>query len=212
MERLISALGLLVLLGLAYVFSKNRRAVNFRTVVLGVSLQLLFAVIILSEGQPSFIGMFALVFLVLLYLFEGDFRQRQLPAPATWLLTLAVAAGGVAVAKAAAPTGAPGLLALGAALVLAVNVRLRHEQVGRWAFSLLIIAGLGKLWADGIDGRKSFEALSAGVKLFLELSVDGAAFLFGNLANAEHFFVDSSSPWPGFGFQFAFSVLPTIIF
>ncbi|MEM6455398.1 MAG: Na+ dependent nucleoside transporter N-terminal domain-containing protein, partial [Acidobacteriota bacterium] len=52
-ERLISALGLLVLMGLAYAFSNNRRAVKPRTIVWGVSLQLLFAVIILGEGTIS---------------------------------------------------------------------------------------------------------------------------------------------------------------
>ncbi|MEO1367861.1 MAG: Na+ dependent nucleoside transporter N-terminal domain-containing protein, partial [Acidobacteriota bacterium] len=67
MERVISGLGLLVLLGLAYAFSVNRKAVKLRTVALGIGLQLLLAVIILSEGQPSFLGMLVLVFLVLLY-------------------------------------------------------------------------------------------------------------------------------------------------
>jgi CNT family concentrative nucleoside transporter len=46
----------------------------------------------------------------------------------------------------------------------------------------------------------------------LSLSDYGARFLFGNLADPTYFEVGEGSMWPGFGFQFAFKVLPTIIF
>jgi CNT family concentrative nucleoside transporter len=49
------------------------------------------------------------------------------------------------------------------------------------------------------------------VKKFLQLTDLGTTFMFGNLVNSEHYFTDGST-WPGFGFQFAFAVLPTIIF
>ena len=48
MERVISALGLIVFVGLAYVFSTNRRAVRWRPVLWGIGLQLLFALLILK--------------------------------------------------------------------------------------------------------------------------------------------------------------------
>ncbi|MDJ0554450.1 MAG: NupC/NupG family nucleoside CNT transporter [Microcoleaceae cyanobacterium MO_207.B10] len=48
MERVISALGLIVFVGLAYVFSGNRRAVQWRPVFWGIGLQLLFALLILK--------------------------------------------------------------------------------------------------------------------------------------------------------------------
>ena len=53
--------------------------------------------------------------------------------------------------------------------------------------------------------------MSDRVAAFLSLSNAGASFLFGNLTNNEHFFTETGT-WPGFGFQFAFTVLPTIIF
>jgi CNT family concentrative nucleoside transporter len=46
---------------------------------------------------------------------------------------------------------------------------------------------------------------------FLEITDLGSSFLFGNLVQKKYFF-PGSDYWPGFGFQFAFSVLPTIIF
>jgi concentrative nucleoside transporter, CNT family len=110
-ERLMSLIGIFVLLGLAWLLSSDRRRINLRTVVVGISLQLLFGVLL--------------------------------------------------------------------------------------------------LWWE--PGRAVFRMLSDGVASFLALSDDGARFLFGNLADPAHFFTDGSR-WPGFGFQFAFKVLPTIIF
>lgn len=47
MERLTGVLGLLVFLALAYAFSTNRRAIRWRTVIIGLTLQLIFAVFVL---------------------------------------------------------------------------------------------------------------------------------------------------------------------
>ncbi|MCP4223587.1 MAG: hypothetical protein GY773_09620, partial [Actinomycetia bacterium] len=71
--------------------------------------------------------------------------------------------------------------------------------------------GLGQLWSQGIDGVVVFRVLSDKVSAFLGLSYQGAWFLFRNLVDTRYFFPDTDT-WPGFGFQFAFSVLPTIIF
>jgi CNT family concentrative nucleoside transporter len=48
--------GALVILGIAYAFSTNRRAINWKTVAWGVSLQVVFAIIVLktSVGQQVF--------------------------------------------------------------------------------------------------------------------------------------------------------------
>ena len=54
MERLISALGLVVFVGLAYAFSVNRRAVRWQPVLWGIALQLIFALLILRTA-PGFV-------------------------------------------------------------------------------------------------------------------------------------------------------------
>jgi CNT family concentrative nucleoside transporter len=48
MERFTGILGLLTMLGLAYAFSTNRRAINKKTVVWGLGLQVVFAVFVLK--------------------------------------------------------------------------------------------------------------------------------------------------------------------
>ena len=56
---MIAVLGLFVMLGIAYGLSTNRRAINWRTVVVGTALQFLFAVVILKTpwGQAFFLWM-----------------------------------------------------------------------------------------------------------------------------------------------------------
>jgi CNT family concentrative nucleoside transporter len=56
MERLLSAFGLIVILAIAWALSTDRRRINWRVVVVGTALQLLFAVLILrtSAGRAVF--------------------------------------------------------------------------------------------------------------------------------------------------------------
>ncbi len=57
MERLISFFGCFVLLGIAWLLSNNKRQINYRIVIWGLLLQLIFAVIILhtTPGQTVFV-------------------------------------------------------------------------------------------------------------------------------------------------------------
>ena len=117
MERFIGILGILAILGIAYLLSNNKRKINFRLILWGLSLQLFFAILILKV---------------------------------------------------------PG----------------------------------GKLVFDFIDSI---------IKKILDFSVEGSKFLFGNLGNQDMFGpweanFPNDGTWPGFGFQFAFLVLPTVIF
>lgn len=50
MERLTGILGIAVLMGIAYGLSTNRKAINWRTVGVGVGLQVIFALLILRTG------------------------------------------------------------------------------------------------------------------------------------------------------------------
>ncbi|MGH9524005.1 MAG: NupC/NupG family nucleoside CNT transporter [Terriglobales bacterium] len=47
MQRFVGLLGIITLLGIAYAFSTNRRAIRWKTVALGVTLQFLFALFVL---------------------------------------------------------------------------------------------------------------------------------------------------------------------
>ena len=117
MDRLIGILGIFSILGIAYLFSNNRKKIDFKLIVWGISLQIFFAILILKV---------------------------------------------------------PG-------------------------------------------GKTVFDIIDSIIKKILEFSVDGSKFLFGNLANEDMFGpykenFPNDGTWPGFGFQFAFVVLPTVIF
>jgi len=209
--NLISFLGVFALLGIAWLLSYHRKDVRLRTVLWGVGLQLLFAVIILRQDSLSFAGMTVLGLLIVTYL------QRQ-PTPLlgkeTWktvTLLLGALALGVLSWKAAAPVLPYALLLL--AVFLVVNSRFGFvENGGRWAGIVFVVLGVAFLVSRGLYGQVIFSTFSDKVAEFLALSDFGARFLFGNLANAEHYFPGDGSAWPGFGFQFGFKVLPTIIF
>ena len=56
MERFIGILGILAILGIAYVMSNNKKNIDLRVVVWGLGLQLLFGIFILVTpfGKPIF--------------------------------------------------------------------------------------------------------------------------------------------------------------
>ena len=205
--QLISLLGLVVLLAIAWALSIHRRDVKIRTVVWGLGLQFLFAVIILRQDYWSYLGMGVFGVLLVTFLLRDESN-----APAwgrSTVVLLAGAAIGAGLAK-TLPKALPWLL-LAVVVALIVNGRFRRNPQGQaYLASFFVIGGIAFLVANEYHGQAIFNSLSDRVAAFLNLSDYGARFMFGNLANAEHF--GPTSTWPGFGIQFAFKVLPTIIF
>ena len=68
----ISILGLLLLLGIAWVLSYHKREINIRPIFWGIGLQFIFALIILREDHWSFIGMSILGLLIITFLHQAD--------------------------------------------------------------------------------------------------------------------------------------------
>ena len=210
--RLISIVGMLTLLAIAWAMSVNRRKVRLRPVIWGLALQFLFAIIILQENIWSFVGMSLLGLLVIIYLFQQDIRN----APNGNLYSLAVVAGAVALGCLLVILGGavnPAWIMLLLVLLLVANTwKLRRAALNRYLGAALVVALVAGAIATGQYGKTVFQSFSDQIAEFLNLSYYGAAFLFGNLVNTEYFFTGETSTWPGFGFQFAFKVLPTIIF
>lgn len=208
--NLISILGLLTLLGAAWLLSYHRRDIKFRIVIWGLGLQFLFALIILREDFWSFVGMGILGALLVVYLMQRD----QANLGGGWLATALLVVGGGAVGFLFARYLSGAILGCLALLFawLVVNARFKIAQVTqRYATALFVVLGVAGLISRGLHGQIIFQQLSDKIASFLSLSDYGARFLFGNLADASHFFPNSET-WPGFGFLFAFKVLPTIVF
>jgi len=211
--RFVGLLGIPTILAIAYALSTNRKAVKPRILMWGLSLQLLFAMIILSNSFYSFVGMFIFASLILLYVFKDVVFAKE-----HWRQTLLPVS--VVIAFAALVTAFTYFLeTLGVAiyvfwlLVLTwlVLLIIKKQKYVRFLFSGIMLTALGILFGRQIIGKALFAKVAEGVTQFLSLSDLGATFLFGNLAKSEFFFTDGSA-WPGFGYQFAFSVLPVILF
>jgi len=209
--RLIGVLGMLALLGLAWAMSYHRRKVRLRIVLWGLGLQFLFAVIILRQDFWSFAGMGALGLLVAAFLVRHD-RARPDRGAGEVALMLA-AAGSIGAILGWLGAAVAGVTALFLVVLILANSRFRlAPRLQAPLGVLLVVATIAWLVAAGLHGQVIFTALSDKVAAFLNLSDYGARFLFGNLADPQYFFPGGAASWPGFGFQFAFKVLPTIIF
>jgi CNT family concentrative nucleoside transporter len=209
--QFLSVVGLVVLLGLAWAMSYHRARIPWRTVVWGLGLQFVFALIILKQDVWSFVGMTLLSALVVVYLVQ-DVQKKHLPglAGVAAVVAMALAVGaGVGIGL---PAALPWLIGVTAAVAILGRRLGLPGRMTKICGALLVVLGTTWLIVDGIYGQTIFRVFSDKVADFLALSDYGAKFLFGNLADGQHFFVDDGSAWPGFGFQFAFKVLPTIIF
>ncbi len=208
--RFIGVLGLATIFGVAYLLSDNRRAIRPRVILWGFSLQLLFAAVILSRSIVSWIGMFAFFLLILGYLFQEKLRtpgrQRLIRGGAMLLAAAAITAAAAALQK----IGVAGPLFAVVLLFYFFALLKKKSPAARAAFAVLLLIGLGILIGKGAYGGAVFVRLATYVERFLKLTDKGTEFLFGNLAKTEYF--TPQGGWPGFGFQFAFTVLPTIIF
>ncbi|MFB0516527.1 MAG: NupC/NupG family nucleoside CNT transporter [Candidatus Neomarinimicrobiota bacterium] len=210
--RWISLLGMLALLAIAWGISANRTKIKLRPIVWGLALQFLFAIVILQENIWSFVGMSLLGILVILYLLQQDIKRARNGN----LYALAVVAGAVGLGALLAFAGSiinlVWLLLL-LILILILNTwKLRRAPLSRYLGAAFVVTLISAAVAYGQYGKTIFRSFSDKIADFLNLSYYGAAFLFGNLVNPEYFSTPAGSLWPGFGVQFAFKILPTIIF
>ena len=88
------------------------------------------------------------------------------------------------------------------AWVMSESKRKFPWRVVLWGTGLQFVFAVIILWSSG--GRVAFEWLGDFVTRFLGFAAHGAEFLFGNMVKPEF--------QSTFGFQFAFAILPTIIF
>ncbi len=209
--QFVSVLGLVALLGIAWGLSYDRWHVKLRPIIWGLGLQFVLALIILRQDVFSYAGMVALGLLISSYLVdrgEPEFWHRA--RRFTVVGAAAVAAGA---AFSFLPDRVVGTLFFVVLAFLVVNGRFRFAPtINAYAGVLLLTLGITWLIANELHGQRVFQSFSNGVAYFLSLSDYGARFLFGNLADQTHYFPGEEGGWPGFGFLFAFKVLPTIVF
>lgn len=180
-----------------------------RPIVWGIGLQFLLALIILRRDVWSFVGLALLGLLVVSYInHQGERRSAS-----GWTVIAGVCAAALAVGVVLYQL--PGqiqsglFLAVAAGLVLASG--LPPSRSRQLAGMLLVVSGVTWGIHRQLYGYEVFKTFGGAITSFLDLASYGSRFLFGNLSDPQHFF-PASEGWPGFGFQFAFYLLPVIIF
>ncbi|CAM2005400.1 NupC/NupG family nucleoside CNT transporter [Acanthopleuribacter pedis] len=208
---LMSLVGMFSLLFLAWCLSVDRWNVNFKPILWGMGLQFVFALIILNQDNYSFLGMAVLALLLV------NFNMREHMVVKDNLLMSAIANSTGAAALGLLGYFVNQVLPLWILAVLMVGLMvlnayvLKRDHLRGPIAAAFVTFLFTYLIAERIPGEAIFDRFSAGVSEFLSFSDYGAQFIFGNLAKREYFFSDGG-PFPGFGFQFGFVVLPTIIF
>lgn len=208
--QFISLLGMLTLLLIAWLLSYHKKKIKFRTIIWGLALQFLFAIIILRKDYWSFVGMTILALLFILYIFrEKTFTSHK------WMDSTSIILSSIVIGVVIyfiLNWISYSILLIFMILVTIINSKLLKKQLLQNILSsIFIIVLFTGLIQKGLYGQHVFQIFSDSVAKFLDLSFYGAKFLFGNLVEGKYFFPSDGS-WPGFGFQFAFKVLPTIIF
>ncbi|PIE90365.1 MAG: hypothetical protein CR997_06135 [Acidobacteria bacterium] len=208
-----SVVGLITLLAIAWLLSFHKKDVKFRPVLWGIGLQFVFALIILGKNNYSFLGMALLVGLLVIYTFHEKYRSIL---ERSFVIGAGVILAGMLFLLTSKLNMPLGWLIFAVLLVYFLTARFKKEAAPFLLASFWVTL-LVWLFVSGLTGTILFSLFSEKVAAFLNLSDYGAEFLFGNLAKSNFFSPDSADfpnvgTWPGFGFLFAFKVLPTIIF
>ena len=208
--NIISIIGLFALLGCAWLISFDRKNIKMRPIAWGLILQLIFGLIILKEDFMSFVGMSLLGILIILYINVNSKLGDNIISSLRILCIYLFIGFMVFISNPIINTEIILLLSI---IVLTLNYIFKwNNTIYNSALSIFIISGIIYLINNELYGKVIFQNFSEKIAYFLSLSDFGAKFLFANLADGKYFFTETNSTWPGFGFQFAFKVLPTIIF
>ncbi|MDD5765431.1 MAG: Na+ dependent nucleoside transporter N-terminal domain-containing protein, partial [Candidatus Marinimicrobia bacterium] len=211
--RFIGILGIIVLLGISFIMSNNRKKIKPRIIIWGLFLQVLFAAVILGKPALSFSCMFIFLMMIVIYIFKDDINlagdRKQQIGKTVLVVTYSIAA--VLAFYCISALGILGWTIVIIFIAMIVKSILKIHVVNKYVSLAFMTSGFAWFFTNDYTGEVIFAWLSHIVERFLGLATYGAEFLFGNLALDKYFFPNSQT-WPGFGMQFGFSVLPVIIF
>ena len=154
----ISILGLLVLLGGAWLLSYHRSDVKLRPIIWGIGLQLLFALIILREDMGSFIGMSLLSILIIIYIHQKDIESIRGGIKATLIIIISSLSVGYALFL--FPTISKIILIVTTIFLILGSLLKGERKFQKISGTLFIISGTTMLITNGLYGKLIFQKLS----------------------------------------------------
>jgi CNT family concentrative nucleoside transporter len=205
----IPVFGLLAILAVAWLISLDRGAVRLRPIAFGLGVQFLLSLAVLRDDAWSFAGMSILGLWIGVFALRSEGRESSPVRRSVRRLLFLIAAGLLSYLLPAALLAT--FIGLACLFLFATRTRRPLKAFRPWLAALLPVAGVAFLAQLGLHGLGLLEILGDRVAAFLQLADYGSKFLFGNLADSTHYFPDSPT-WPGFGYLFAFKLLPVIVF
>jgi CNT family concentrative nucleoside transporter len=205
----IPVFGLLAILAVAWLMSLDRGAVRLRPIAFGLGVQFLLSLAVLRDDAWSFAGMSILGLWIGVFALRSEGRESSPVRRSVRRLLFLIAAGLLSYLLPAALLAT--FIGLACLFLFATRTRRPLKAFRPWLAALLPVAGVAFLAQLGLHGLGLLEILGDRVAAFLQLADYGSKFLFGNLADSTHYFPDSPT-WPGFGYLFAFKLLPVIVF
>ncbi len=203
--------GLLLILGICWALSYRRREVRLRPVLWSLLLQLLLGLTVLRDDGWSYVGMCLFGLLVIAYIADRGRHQVALGVGGIATVLVAALALGAALTRLSEGTLA-WLTGLLIAYLLLARWAPRQARVRSLASGILVVVGITWLFAARLPGRELFGRIGVAVTDTLTLADYGSRFLFGNLVDDSLYFPGADAGWPGFGYLFAFKLLPVIVF
>jgi len=207
--RLIPLLGLAVIFGAAWLLSFQRHSIKLRPVATGFGLQLLLSLAVLRADNWSFVGMAILSLWIALFALRSEAPALTLPKRMVRHIAALAAVGTTLYLLPEAATFS--ILVLTVISLLGMHRWGMLSSLRPWTAAVLPVGGTAWLVQRGLDGLELLARLGNWVARLLDLADYGSRFLFGNLADSSYYFPQSPT-WPGFGYLFAFKLLPVIVF
>ena len=209
-------LGMFFLILVCFLLSNNKRAINWRLVLIGIFAQIMFAMGVLHTtilGQPVFWMMFGIILLYTIFLKITKIRNSQTPLthdPPSLLLSLVwqgLLVAGLILASYLFRNWSGLVMTISALTIIALAFKMgnRHAELMKWniLFSSAVVTICVYLKFCPPDIFRIVLQSASGVFVdLIDISHRGTEFLFGKLA-------DPSENW---AYVFAIQVLPNIIF
>jgi len=225
------ALGMFFLIFVCWILSNNRKAINWKLVLMGIVAQVMFAMGVLHTtafGQPVFWMFFGLILAYTIVRKFSQVRSGESPIlsqpsdiglSVVWQTLMIV---GLILASRLFGTWSGLVMTIGAFGILGIAFSMgnRYPELLKWNILLSMAVLTGCIYARVCPPDIFRQLLQGASNVFVELiniSHKGTEFLFGFLANNEEPWAKkiqeiTGNPNPGWAYVFAIQVLPNIIF
>lgn len=185
-------LGIILFCALGFIFSSDKKSIDWKIVAWGIVMQFLIAAIILGKGFLSLIPLLIWIWAVCYYNLDVMFfRKKNINLPLAIVLSICITGFFVFIFMLTGTYSSYVMMGLWYLFIFIGFVKTALKSFGKnipmpknWANALgfLVSASIfGSLWANGQTGADFFQSVGNAITGFLKFSSLGGEFIFGQL-------------------------------